>query len=464
MNKLGLLLLALSISSININAQTSIEVADFTLKVSALDKEIFYYGFAAGDQLIFNFQEVDGKELKEIEITELPSSTKFMDYKTKMINDKIINVSRTGIYKFRFYNSALAKRICKVKIHRIPVSEKTKKFNSTVYWRDVYDTSYNKYQENYIERTDTVISNLDERVVKVHSILNPEGNKTSFNFSLPLNTIYWSYYIGVDQAGQEAYESAAKKLSEASPIVSKIPGYGPLAALALGSASYISKLSSGEDIDFYLVDGKNENLFLSNNRFDALQKGKVINASGRMTSPLTGTYYFCFYNDNSARGVSVTVNITAIVVNNKIGQRENSRIQITTHQEPYLEINEVVPNQDKTYTKNDYVQLVSDEFDKNNYDKCILYAKEAINQNVFPARMYFKLGACYLAKKQIKMAEENYLNGVKFLQDRNVSKEKVSPIINKGLSDIEYLERINGKLNGSEEIKQNLNSFVSRLK
>jgi len=34
-----------------------------------------------GDQLVFNFQEVNGKELKEIEIIEFPSTSKFMDYK-----------------------------------------------------------------------------------------------------------------------------------------------------------------------------------------------------------------------------------------------------------------------------------------------------------------------------------------------------------------------------------------------
>jgi hypothetical protein len=106
--------------------QTPIDVAESTLKVGGLGDEVFYYGFAEGDQLIFNFEELKGKELKELEIIELPSSSKFMDYKTKKIQNKIINVNRTGIYKFRFANSAISGRICKFKIQRIPASEATK--------------------------------------------------------------------------------------------------------------------------------------------------------------------------------------------------------------------------------------------------------------------------------------------------------------------------------------------------
>jgi hypothetical protein len=50
-----------------------IDVAESTLKIGAFGEDVFYYGFAEGDKLIFNFEEINGKELKEIEIIELPS-------------------------------------------------------------------------------------------------------------------------------------------------------------------------------------------------------------------------------------------------------------------------------------------------------------------------------------------------------------------------------------------------------
>jgi len=36
-----------------------------------------------------------------------------------------------------------------------------------------------------------------------------------------------------------------------------------MAALALGGFSYLSTLQSGEDIDFYILQGNNVNLFLA---------------------------------------------------------------------------------------------------------------------------------------------------------------------------------------------------------
>jgi hypothetical protein len=40
-------------------AQTPIDVAENTLKISPSSEEVFYYGFAEGDQLIFDFEEIN---------------------------------------------------------------------------------------------------------------------------------------------------------------------------------------------------------------------------------------------------------------------------------------------------------------------------------------------------------------------------------------------------------------------
>lgn len=318
--------------------QSTVDVAETTLKINGLGgEEIFYYGFSEGDKLVFNFQEVNGKELKELEITELPSSTVFMNYKTRKIENKILNITRTGIYKFRFLNSAVGGRICKIKIQRIPESDETKNFNTSVYWNTVYDTTYTTELEKYFIRADTTITNVTDQIAKVHSQTNANGGKSTFNFNLPANTVAWSYYIGVDQTGQLAYEAAAKQLSsDATPLVSQIPGYGPLAALALGSVSYLTALQSGEDIDFYIVEGNNVNLFLTGQPFYYIKKGKVINDFSRMLTPLNGSYHFCLSNDNAVTGVTVTVKITAIIVKEQWGQRPIQRMHISSHQIGYL--------------------------------------------------------------------------------------------------------------------------------
>jgi hypothetical protein len=336
--KITILLLSMILFSVRIWSQIMIDVAETTFKIGALrGEEHFYYGFAEGDKLVFNFEELNGKELKEVEIIELPSSSKFMDYKTSIIAGKELNISRTGIYKFRFSNSAISGRVCKVKIQRIPASESTKNFNSSVYWKTVYDTTYVTEQERYLIKTDTTIINLTDQVAKVHSQTNLNGYKTTFNFTLPNNTVAWSYYIGVDQQGQEVYESAVRQLShKAAPIVARLPGYGPMAALALGGISYLSALQSGEDIDFYIVDGNNVNLFLAGQQFYYIKKGKVINDYSRMLSPLKGSYHVCLYNDNAITGVAVSVKITAVVVTEQWGLRSIQNMKVNSTQVPYL--------------------------------------------------------------------------------------------------------------------------------
>ncbi len=335
MNKL---IFIVSLISTSLSAQTIIDVTETTLKIGAHGgEELFYYGFAEGDQLIFNFQEVNGKELKEIEITELPSSSKFMDYKSKKIENKTLNITKTGIYRFRFLNTALTGRICKIKIQRIPASETTKNFNSSVYWKTIYDTTYSTTQEEYLIKTDTTISNITDQTAKVHSVGNNYGNKTTFNFILPKNTVSWSYYIGVDQAGQQAYAQAMSELSNnASPIIARLPGYGPLAALALNCTSYLPVLQAGEDIDFYIVTGANVNLFLAGQAFNCLKRGKVINDFSKMTNPSEGQLHVCLSNDNAITGVNVAVKITAIVVTPFWGERPVTKMHIRSQQEASL--------------------------------------------------------------------------------------------------------------------------------
>lgn len=332
------LLSAIILFSFKLFGQATVDIAESTVKVGSFGEEIFYYAFAEGDQLIFNFQEINGKELKELEIIELPSSSRFMDYKTKKIENKTLSISRTGVYKFRFSNSALTGRICKFKIQRIPANDELKNFNSNVYFKTVYDTTYTTEQERYLVKADTIVNNITDQVAKVHSGSNLNGNTTTFNFSLPANTVAWSYYIGVDQAGQQAYQAATAQLAKsAGPIISKFPGYGPLAALALGGASYIAQLQAGEDIDYYIVQGSNASLFTSGQPFTYIKKGKVINDNSRMTSPLTGNSLFvCLSNDNAITGVDVTVKITAIVVNKQWDTRPIQKMHITSREVMYL--------------------------------------------------------------------------------------------------------------------------------
>lgn len=325
--KLLLLLIA-----VPLNAQ-SIDIVETTIKVPMLGEELLYYGLAEGDQLILNFEEANGKELKEFEITEYPSSSKFMDYKTKKLENKTISITKSGIYKFRLYNSSLGARVCKLKLQRTPASEKTQKFDTSVYWKTVNDTTYTTAQENYLVRRDTIVTTVTNQVAKVHSVGNLNGNRNTFEFTLPLNTVAWGYYIGVNQEGQKAYEEAAEILrSKSKSLFTK----SPEAAVALGLLSYIPKLQSGEDIEFYINDAANTNLLNNNQTFYPIKRGKVLNDYATMSAPLNGTYYMTLINDNAVQGVTVDVKIATVSFNDVWGVREVKNMVIGSRKEPYL--------------------------------------------------------------------------------------------------------------------------------
>lgn len=341
MRKIIYSILSLISTCICAYSQTAIDVAENTLKVSALGEEIFYYGFAEGDKLLFNFEEVNGKELKELEIIEMPESSKFMDYKTKKIENKTINITRTGIYKFRFSNSALGGRICKIKIQRIPESDATKNFNSSVYWKTVYDTTYTPFQENYLIKSDTIAQTLVDQTAKISSqnALNGNSNKTVVDFSLPKGTISWSYYIGVGKEGKQEYNQASDNFyNTASKAALRIPGYGTMAALALQGINYFNKVQGEDNVKYWFISDWDNVLLLfkSGNTFYQYKQGDIVNDASQMKTPKEGMVYLGLLNDNIAEPIDVIVKATAIVVTQQWGTRTVQKMHVNSREVAYL--------------------------------------------------------------------------------------------------------------------------------
>ena len=327
----------LALSGIPLFSQTPVDVAETTLKVGLMGEEFFYLGFAEGDKMIFSFDEASGKDLKEVEITEVYGSFRFIEYKISKITDKTISIPKTGIYKFRFTNGGIGVKLCKYKIQRIPASEATKNFNTTVYTHMVNDTTYIDVDEDVLAKTDTVITNFTDRTLRVNGRIAPAGNKANFNFTLPENTIAWSYYISTDPAGQQAYDDANKELiSVSSQAIKKFPLYTIMSAIALKKDSSIKKLNTGEDISYWIMDGDNSALFSAGLQFRYVKKGKAINDYSKM-DPRKGNLFFCFSNDNDTEPVNVTVKITAIQANETIETGKAKRMIVVPRSKMYLQ-------------------------------------------------------------------------------------------------------------------------------
>ncbi len=347
MKNLLVLLIGFNVFS-NVNAQSlaAVDVADLTLKIGAKSEETLYYGFAEGDQIVFNFKEMDGNELKEIELIALPESSKFKAYETKLVVDKRLTINQKGIYKFRFYNAALLKsRVCSIKIQRIPRSKEFVNFNTGIKWVEKLDTTYELKTETVtnspekqltrqrLTAIDTTIASVIDRTERVASraklgssnaqyitIKLPQNQYLSDNILQEKTVVSWAYSIAVGGTGQAWYKSANDKAGgKIAATIAKsaagwaiktgvvTTGYGALAILAIEGVSAFSNPPQGDNILFSLQTNVNNQLI-------TLDSGNSVAASGRITQQTQGEFTLKLENDNYIEGINVDVKIIAVTV------------------------------------------------------------------------------------------------------------------------------------------------------
>lgn len=321
-----------------------VEVVDLTLKIGGLSSEELFYGFAEGDVIVFSFEEIKGKELKEVEIIELPSQSKFMDFKPTKISEKEIKVQRTGIYQFKFTNSAVSGRICKVIIQRIPISEELINFDTGWEWKTNYDTSYVEYTEDSIIGYDTTYTSFKvkelvkvdttfdkkEEIPRVHTRLNVNGDKTYVYYAFPNNienTLYtrkvvaWGYYIGTDKK-----EPVVSNVS--SKMMKSVFALNPVGGMALGVLS-IASSTNGNNLDYHIVrDKENLEAFFAERQFNRLAGADVSMAASRFEGNWQGVIYVCLDNDHTYP-VDVRVIVSSVMVNYYYEMKEYKKPKLT---------------------------------------------------------------------------------------------------------------------------------------
>lgn len=309
-------------------AQDTITVAETTFKMKGNHEESIFYGFAEGDKMIVYMEESQGKTIKEFEIIESPSTSKFMDINTATIT-KEMSIPRTAVYEFRIKTAFMAPRTCRMRIVRIPKDESTVNFNTAWEWRTVYDTTYIPYTKDSIIGYDTIyyqeavtelastdlseIMVLDENAI-VGAQMSLSGTSQYYQkmFSLPDNSyskyrkqevVSWAYWIGVGEEANQAWQrgmNSVKGLAQtaAASYIS------PLGAAALGVAFDWAMPSTGENVQFNIV----------NSFGNTISQGNCISTHKTITNSYNhGEYVIHLYNDNVMQTINVKIKVVAII-------------------------------------------------------------------------------------------------------------------------------------------------------
>jgi hypothetical protein len=319
-------------------AQEAIEITDQTLKISG--EESLYFGFAAGDQVVFSLEETNGKALKEIEILRYPDQVVYANLQVASLQ-KSLRITEEGVYQFRLKHSGLGNRLCRVSISRIPAIGKTD-FNTSVDWVEQsfypaagngedaiigYETKQVECVRKVVAKVDTTIETILNRTERVHSSTNISGNDASIRFSIPVTTYEpnayapykttetssWAYAISTGTSGDAWYKNANDKAATAASSLTKVmistgflsSGYGALALLAIEGVSLFSAPP---------VAGDNVHFKITNETQQSIAEGNSVAASGKVTRYRGGDYTLQLANDNLIEAINVDVKIIAVLV------------------------------------------------------------------------------------------------------------------------------------------------------
>lgn len=360
-----------------IQAQTPVSVADLTLKIGPKSEEVLYYAFAAGDKVFLTVRMEEGKNIKEVEVTEYPGNQKFKDYEVEAVAGKVIDMQRKGVLQFRFANTDAVKgRVLKVVIHRVPQKAEPTPFNTAVRLVEVFDTAWVTVTKEIdrggktweAEKTRKVLASVDtsltqvlNRTERVHSLTKLQAsNRSEVCFELPANrkdtyveseVVSWAYTITVGEAGQKWFQeanvkAAAKTVTSAAMKIGVMStGYGALAMLAIEGVSMFTTPPSGENVIY-------ETYMLTGDDKKALDAGNSVASSKRITDYRQGNFCIVLENDNYMDGINVDLTVVAVVVTKTYKDEvytvteTGARKEKVTVQEPRVTIKKVPVIQD----------------------------------------------------------------------------------------------------------------------
>lgn len=315
--------------------QTPVIVTETNFKLPIMGEEFFYFGFAEGDKVMFSLEEENGKDLKEVEVIELPSTLHFKKFKTSNIQNKTFNILRTGIYQFHFTNSLMFQKTCKLKIQRIAATAATQNFNTTVYWRTVYDTTYRTVKQHAAEDSYKTVALVEPTAFFLEPNTIDGKQLVTLPIKLPDFTSEW-YYVYAVANNKEKAEALKSSFQLAETLRKKIAETG-------GNSFAVDSLPvppGSANCRIYLLDQSNQQMFMSKENFRHFKEGTRENTPSGLVKIKIATFPNAFLgikNPDNESGIYVAVEAVAIISPDETDNTpETQSVSIRSRREPYL--------------------------------------------------------------------------------------------------------------------------------
>lgn len=302
----------------------------------------YTYGFLKGDVLVLDFTLSNGKGTQTIEIKEHNSgSVVYSNQNFSNLSNVQVNVPDKSAYTITLGTNHVFPRTGKLQIKRIPANEQCKGFNCNVSWKEVVDTVFAYKKEQVLLKSDTIVHEVMDRKLWVYSVDNANPNKTVVDFSLPPNTAYWVYWIGV---GQESADQMKKLTETVSSSLSLLGITNPLVAFGFRLIPSLPMLNAKNKIDMQFMDFNNARLFLSGmqcNYYPGLSAQNIVTDYKLVrieSTPAQGNQVaFGFTNNSTFTGTDVFLKVVAFEIKHQYTEKTVKVIEgISKSKKPIL--------------------------------------------------------------------------------------------------------------------------------
>jgi len=208
---------------------------------TTVEQNVFALDFE--DEILINCDILNKRGNATLSIVEYETGREiYRKDRFELIANEKVKVPARGIYYFSLFTEALFGKTAKITIDRI-ASPNSKTF----------------FKTSVLVKTDTVSTEILNTTTRVFSSTNIDhSNRTTLRITLPQNTTYWTYWIGV---GQEAKDKMDNFTSTLSKGAIKYLSPNPLVLFGMNLISSLPSMNVPSTINYRFVSTKDAQLF-----------------------------------------------------------------------------------------------------------------------------------------------------------------------------------------------------------